>query len=182
MKKPLVLMMLFVLIGFSLLAQTTSITGTITSKDDGSPLPGVAVLVKGTTVGTVTDVDGKYTLAVPSDATTLQFKFVGMKTVEMPIGSQTTIDISMEQDVLGLEEVVVTGLGTNREKKALGYSVQDVKGDELTTALETNVVNSLQGRLSGVQITNSSGSVTSGARVVIRGMSTLTGNNQPLCG
>ncbi len=180
MKKPLVLMLLFAVMGFTLFAQTTSITGTVTSKDDGAPLPGVAVVVQGTTVGTVTDVDGKYTLAVPADATMLEFKFVGMKTVDMQIGSQTTIDLAMEQDVLGLEEVVVTGLGTSRAKKALGYSVQDVKGDELTTAMEPNVVNSLQGRLSGVQITNSSGSVTSGSRVIIRGMSTLTGNNQPL--
>ncbi|NOY36594.1 MAG: SusC/RagA family TonB-linked outer membrane protein [Chlorobi bacterium] len=180
MKKPVTLLVLFLFALTQIWAQQKTITGTVTSADDGQSLPGVNVVVLGTTVGTITDVDGVYHLTVPADATTLEFKFVGMKTYQVDIGDKTTIDVSMEQDVLGISEVIVTGLGTSRTKKALGYSVQDVKGDDLATAIEPNVVNSLQGRLSGVQISNSSGSVTSGARVVIRGMSTLTGNNQPL--
>jgi TonB-linked SusC/RagA family outer membrane protein len=103
-----------------------------------------------------------------------------MKTVEETIGDRSVIDIVLETDVLGLEEVVVTSLGITRTKKALGYSVQDISGAELTTARESNVVNSLQGKLAGVQISNSDGGVSSGVRILIRGMSTLSGNNQPL--
>jgi len=179
-KKPLFLLVLFVFIGSTLLAQTKVITGTVTEKETSAPIPGVNVVVKGTTVGTITDADGNYSITVPSDAQTLVFMFVGMKTVEVPIGSETSIDVNMEPDVLGLDEVVVTGLGTNRTKKALGYAVQDVKGDELTVGQETNFANALQGRVAGVQITSSSGAVGSGTRVIIRGMSTLTGSNQPL--
>ena len=178
-KKPFFLLVLFVFIGSTLLAQTKVITGTVTD-DNGAPLPGVNVVVKGTTVGTITDADGKYSLSVPADAKTLQFLFVGMKTQEVTIGDQTTIDVTLQPDVLGLDEVVVTGLGTNRTKKALGYAVQDVKGDQLTIGQPENFANALQGRVAGVQITNSSGAVGAGVRVVIRGMSTLTGSNQPL--
>lgn len=180
MKKPIVFLTMFLFLLTSLWAQQKTITGTVTDKLNGQPLPGVNVIVPGTTVGTITDADGVYRITVPPDAQFLEFKFVGMKTHQMEIGDQTQIDLAMEEDVLGINEVIVTGLGTSRTKKALGYAVQDVKGDELANAIEPNVTNSLQGRLSGVQITNSSGSVTSGARVVIRGMSTLTGNNQPL--
>ena len=180
MKKPLILIALFAFLGFQLMAQTVTVSGTVTTADEGTSLPGVAIVVKGTTVGTVTDLDGKYTLAVPADAQVLQFMFVGMKTQEITIAGQSTIDVALEQDVLGLEEVVVTGLGTTRAKKALGYSVQDVSGEEIETAREQNIVNSLQGKMAGVQITNASGNVSAGSRIVVRGMSTLTGANQPL--
>jgi len=162
------------------LAQTREITGTVTGADDGIAIPGVSVVVRGTTIGTITDAEGVYTLNVPENARILMFTFIGMKTVEETIGDRSAIDVVLEIDVLGLEEVVVTSLGITREKKALGYSVQDVKGDELTTAREQNVVNSLQGKVAGVQISNSSGNVSAGSRIVIRGMSTLTGNNMPL--
>lgn len=161
-------------------AQTKVLTGTVTAKEDGQPIPGVSVSVKGTTLGTITNIDGVFELKVPEDAKTLVFSFVGMKNFETEIGSQTTFNLTMETDVLGLDEVVVTALGQSREKKGLGYAVQDVKGDELVTAREANVVNSLQGKLSGVQITNSSGNVGAGSRIIVRGMSTLTGNNMPL--
>lgn len=162
------------------LAQTREITGTITGADDGVAIPGVSVVVRGTTIGTITDAEGVYILDVPENAQILMFTFIGMKTVEETIGDRSVIDVVLEIDVLGLEEVVVTSLGITRAKKALGYSVQDVKGDELTVAREQNVVNSLQGRVAGVQISNSSGNVSAGSRIVIRGMSTLTGNNMPL--
>ena len=162
------------------LAQTREITGTVTGADDGVAIPGASVVVRGTTIGTITDAEGVYTLNVPESAQILMFTFIGMKTVEETIGDRSVIDVVLEIDVLGLEEVVVTSLGITREKKALGYSVQDVKGDELTTAREQNVVNSLQGKVAGVQISNSSGNVSAGSRIVIRGMSTLTGNNMPL--
>lgn len=180
MKKPLALFALLAFLGVQLLAQTNVITGTVTSAQDGQGIPGVAIVVPGTTIGTVTDVDGNFSISVPSDAVALEIKFVGMKTVQVALSGQTSINVQMEPDVLGLEEVVVTGLGTSRAKKALGYSVQDIGGEELETAKEPNMINSLQGRMAGVQITGSSGNVSSSSRIVVRGMSTLTGNNQPL--
>jgi len=160
-------------------AQDREITGTITSSDDGQPIPGVQIVVKGTTIGTVTDLDGKYILSVPSDAQILVFKFVGMIPQEIVIGDQKVIDVVLEPDILDLEGVVVTALGISREKKALGFSVQDVKGDELAEARENNLINALQGKVSGVQITNSSGGIGSSSRIIIRGNSSF-GNNQPL--
>ncbi len=161
------------------LAQTV-VKGTITDAKDGTPIPGVSVVVKGTLTGTVTDINGVYTLSVPAGYNELIFSFVGMLTQEAKIDGKSTIDIKMEEDVVGLEEVVVTALGISREKKSLGYAVQDLKGDELAKAKETNIVNSLSGKISGVQITNSSGAVGSSSRIVIRGVTSLTGNNQPL--
>ncbi|MCD6596779.1 MAG: carboxypeptidase-like regulatory domain-containing protein [Bacteroidales bacterium] len=168
MKKPLALFALFVFMGVQLLAQTNVITGTVTSSDDGLPIPGAAIVVTGTTVGTVTDADGKFSLTVPSDATTLEVKFVGMKTFQIAWSGQSNINVSLETDVLGLEEVIVTGLGISRQKKALGYAVQDVDGEELEKAREQNVVNSLQGKMAGVQITGSSGNVSSSSRIIVR--------------
>ncbi|OFY66816.1 MAG: hypothetical protein A2V64_07115 [Bacteroidetes bacterium RBG_13_43_22] len=182
MKKLFLLIFLFVFAGiYALQAQTKVITGTISSSIEGEgPIPGVTVQVKGTTIGTITDVNGKYTLTVPQDATTLVFSYIGMKKQEVEINGRSVIDGLMESDILGLEEVVVTALGISREKKALGYSVQDVTGDEISKAKETNVINSLQGRVSGAQITATSGAVGASSRIVIRGVSSLSGNNQPL--
>jgi len=180
MKRLMILFTLVVFTCIQVFSQANVITGAVTSAEDGSPIPGVSIVVRGTTIGTITDVDGNYSLAVPENAIKLMFTFVGMKTVEETIGGRSVIDVTLEVDILGLEEVVVTSLGITRQKKALGYSVQDVSGDELTTARESNVVNSLQGKLAGVQISNSSGNVSSGSRIIIRGMSTLTGNNMPL--
>lgn len=180
MKRLCVFLAGLVLVGISFAqAQTVRITGTVTSSEDGMPIPGVSVVVKGTTIGGITDPDGKYGLNVPTDAQTLIYSFVGLKTQEVAIGGRTVIDVVMEPEMLQVEEVVVTALGITREKKALGYAVQDVKGEELAKAKETNIVNSLTGKVSGVQITNSSGAVGSSARIVIRGNSSF-GNNQPL--
>jgi len=180
MKRLMILFTLVVFTCIQVFSQANVITGTVTSAEDGSPIPGVSVVVRGTTIGTITDVDGNYSLTVPETAIKLMFTFVGMKTVEETIGGRSVIDVILEVDILGLEEVIVTSLGITRAKKALGYSVQDVKGDELTTARESNIVNSLQGKVAGVQISNSSGNVSAGSRIIIRGMSTLTGNNMPL--
>ena len=182
MKKLFLLIVLFVFVsGLHLLAQTRVITGTVTSAVAGEgPIPGVTVMVKGTTIGALTDVNGKYSITVPTSATTLVFSYIGMKSREVEIGGRTVIDGILESELVGLNEVVVTALGIAKEKKALGYSVQDVKGDQLTKAKETNVINSLQGRVSGAQITSSSGAVGASSRIVIRGVSSLSGNNQPL--
>ena len=183
MKRFVLFLTLLLFAGFQLLqAQAVELSGTITNSDDGTPVPGASIIVKGTTIGTVTSSEGEYVLRVPEDATELVVSFVGLKTQDIRIEGRTAIDIVMEPDILGLDEVVVTALGITREKKALGYAVQDISGDELAKAKETNLVNSLQGRLAGVQITNSDGGVASGSRIIVRGLSSLTvgSDNQPL--
>lgn len=184
MKKLLLLFVLFVFTGVTaMFAQTKVITGTVTSAVEGEgAIPGVTVQVKGTTVGTVTDANGKYTLSVPQNATTLVFTYIGMKKQEVEIAGRTEINAVMESDILGLDEVVVTALGISREKKALGYSVQDLGGEAIEKTKVSNIVNAFQGKLSGVQISNSDGGVASGARILIRGVNSLSadGNNQPL--
>ncbi|MCU0378552.1 MAG: SusC/RagA family TonB-linked outer membrane protein [Bacteroidales bacterium] len=180
MNRLKLLIALFVFTGFSaLMAQTVTIKGTVTSADDGLPIPSVAVTVKGTTLGTLTDFDGKYSITAPSGAQTMTFTFVGMKTVTETIGGRATIDVVMQTDMLGLDEVVVTALGITREKKALGYSVSDVKGDAVANTRETNIVNALQGLAPGVQITRASSSVGSSSQILIRGIKSF-GDNQPL--
>jgi TonB-linked SusC/RagA family outer membrane protein len=162
-----------------LLSQEVVLSGVVTFSGDNQPLPGVQVIVKGTTLGTVTDNNGKYSIQVPATAKFLVFRYIGMITKEVEIGTQKTIDVVLEPDILDLEGVVVTALGISREKKALGYAVQDVKGEEIAIARENNIVNSLQGRVAGVQITNASGAIGASSRIVIRGNSSF-GNNQPL--
>src|SRR5450759_5230539 len=184
MKKLFLLIVLSVFVsGYTLLAQTVVITGTVTSSVQGEgPIPGVTVTIKGTTIGAITDLNGKFSLVAPQNATTLVFSYIGMKRQEVVIGGRKVIDIVMEPDLLGLNEVVVTALGISREKKALGYSVQDLGGDKIEKSKVSNIVNAFQGKLSGVQITNSDGGVASGVRVLIRGVNSISadGNNQPL--
>jgi len=153
------------------------ITGTV-SDEEGNPLPGVNIIIKGTTQGTVTDANGKYTLSAPTNAT-LVFSFVGYKTQEISISGKTIVNVTLEQETIGLSEVVVTALGISREKKTLGYSVQDVGNEELAEVKPLNVVNALSGKVAGVQITNATGAVGGASRIVIRGESSFT-NSQPL--
>ena len=160
-------------------AQDQIITGTVTAEQDGATLPGVNVVVKGTTVGTITDIEGKYSLSAPENAEILVFSFIGLRTEEVPINDQTTVDLVMTDDVAELSEVVVTAFGLEREKKALGYTVQEVGGEALAEAKQANVVNNLSGRIAGVQVTSNAGP-GSGSNVVIRGQSSISGNNQPL--
>lgn len=162
----------------TMMAQST-VTGTV-SDEDGSPIIGANVLVKGSVpmVGTITDLDGKYSLNVPEGYSALSFSFVGYGTQEVAIDGQTSIDVTMVEGV-ALKDVVVTALGLSREEKALGYATQEVDGEELTKAREVNVVNSLKGRVAGVQISSSS-NLGGSSRIVIRGANSITGNNQPL--
>ena len=171
--------LLFVGLNFAF-AQTKTISGTVTSADDGAALPGVTVQVKGTTNGTITDANGKYSLNVDHNAATLLFSFVGMKSQEVAIAGKTTINVSMSSEAVSMNEVVVTALGISREKKSLGYAVQDVKGAELSRVPKDNVLNALAGRVSGVQVTASSGAVGASTRITIRGNSSLRSDNQPL--
>ncbi|MDD3665776.1 MAG: TonB-dependent receptor plug domain-containing protein, partial [Bacteroidales bacterium] len=179
MRKIFFLFTFLAMLGMQVMAQR-QITGTVTNADDGSTIPGVSVFAKGTTAGTVTDLNGKFTLTVPAEAKVLTFSFVGMVTQEVAIGSESVINVNLKTASTALEGVVVTALGVTREKKALGYAVQDVKGDELTKARETNVVNSLSGRVAGLQVTGASGNMGGSSRVLIRGVNSVSGNNNPL--
>ncbi len=180
MKKITSFLAFLMLVGLPLLnAQPQTISGKVTSSEDGSAVPGASIVVKGTTTGTMTAADGTYSLKVPEGAETLVVSFVGMKSKEVPILDMTEIDIQLDPEVVGLEEVVVTALGISKEKKALGYAVQEVKSDEVTRAKNENLINSLAGKVSGVQIktnTNFGGS----SNIIVRGSSSLTGNNQAL--
>ncbi len=178
MKRSLrvLLALLFLFTGNKILAQ--SISGMVSSEQDGS-LPGVSVLVKGTTIGTITDVDGKFSITPTGKDAILVFSTIGYVTQEVPIGSKTIININMMADNKLLNEVVVTALGISREKKSLGFSQQEVKGESLTEARSNNVVNALSGKIAGVRI-GSNGGAGSGSSIQIRGASSVSGNNQPL--
>jgi TonB-linked SusC/RagA family outer membrane protein len=160
-------------------AQERTISGRVTSVEDGQPLPGVNVVLKGTTNGSVTDADGNYRLTVPSDAGTLVFTFIGLRSQEVEIGGKTTIDLQMESDVTQLSEVVVTALGVDREKASLGYATQEIGGDQVSTVKDVNFMNSLSGKVAGVQIRRSN-DLGGSTNVVVRGYKSLTGNNQAL--
>ncbi|MDN5213727.1 SusC/RagA family TonB-linked outer membrane protein [Fulvivirgaceae bacterium BMA12] len=158
-----------------------TITGKVTDASTGIELPFVAVTVKNTNIGQVTDVNGDYRITVPEDAEALIFSFVGYLNVEEVIGNRTVINVQLKENVTSLDEVVVTALGVEREQKALGYAVQEVQGSELTEARETNVVNSLSGKVAGVQVVGGSSGVGSTALITIRGESSLIpGQNSPL--
>lgn len=159
-------------------AQTVSISGKIVAAEDGQSLPGASVVVKGTTLGTNADADGSFKMSVP-DKGTLVFSFVGYSTQEIQIGNKSVFDISLSLDTRQLQEVVVTAFGIEREKKALGYTVQEVKGSSLTESRSTNVANALSGKIAGVRV-QSNGGPGSGSNIQIRGSSSISGNNQPL--
>ncbi len=157
-------------------AQNEKVTGTVTDPN-GEPMVGVFVMIQGTTTGVSTDVDGKYVINAPKDAT-LEFSTMGMETVVVPVNNKSVVDVKMQEDAVLLEDVVVTAMGMKREKKALTYAVQDVKGDALIENRTANVVTSLSGKIAGMQVTGTSAPGGSN-RIVIRGESSLN-NNQPL--
>src|SRR5690606_35689812 len=136
--KKYVLMCLLMGFVISFATAQIQISGNVTDASEKLPLPGVSVLIKGTSTGTVTDIDGKYTLSIPSQNSVLVFSFIGYGQQEVTVNDRTIIDVVMEEESQGLNEVVVTALGIEREKRALAYSVSEVKGDEFTRARETN--------------------------------------------
>ena len=171
--------LLLTFVGYSLQGQGTEIKGKVTATDDGTALPGVSVVVPGSTIGSVTDFDGNYSITVPSDASTLMFSFIGMLTQQVEIAGQTTVNVALESVSTELDEVVVTALGITREKKALGYAVQEVGGEELNNAMQTDAISALSGRAAGVQISSSS-NLGGSSRILIRGANSITQGNQPL--
>ncbi|WP_188460510.1 SusC/RagA family TonB-linked outer membrane protein [Marivirga lumbricoides] len=178
MKKILLtcLMLVFVLHAW---AQDRTVSGKVTDAKTGEGLPGVNVLIKGTNSGVNTDLDGNYKISVPSDANALVFSFIGMANKEVQIGNRSVIDVSMEADIQQLNEVVVTALGIEREQRSLGYSVQEISGDDMVNAGETNMINSMQGKVAGVQISGN-GAMGGSSNILIRGANSIAGNNQPL--
>jgi len=161
-------------------AQTKVITGTVTSSEDGLPIPGVTIMVPGTTVGTTTNLDGKYSLTIKDAYTHLRYQYVGMITKDIAIGSSTQINVVLDPDMVLMDEVVVTAIGISKEKKALGYNVQQVGQDVLANTPNADLINSIAGRTSGVQITSSAGDAGASTYITIRGAASITGNNQPL--
>jgi len=155
------------------------INGTVIN-ENGIPLPSVTVQEKGTNNGTLTDFDGNFTLEVSSSESTLVFSYIGMLPVERTVGGSTTINVQLQEDAQSLDEVVITALGIAREKKALAYSVSEVKGNEFTKSRETNVANALTGKIAGVNATGLATGPGGSSRVIIRGNGSLSGNNQPL--
>ncbi len=163
-------------VGFAMAQRTVS--GTVTDSK-GEALIGASILVKGTSNGTVTDIDGKYTLEVPAGGSTLEVSYTGFSTQDVALGVSNVVDIVMEEGVQ-LSEVVVTGLGIRKEKKALGYGVSTIAAADITQRSETDVARLLRGKATGVDITQTSGLAGSGTNVIIRGYSSITGSNQPL--
>jgi len=179
-QKLTLLAMLFALFSWQANAQDRTISGKVTSSDDKSTVPGVSVVVVGTTIGTSTDMNGNYKLTVPANAKQIRFKGIGMKSKDVAIGASNNVDIVLDPDVLKLEEVVVSAIGIKQEKKSVGYSTQTVSGNDLTKAGNTNALSALSGKVAGAQITTSSGTPGASVSVRLRGVSSITGDNNPL--
>lgn len=162
----------------SVFAQDIVVKGQIKDGKEGM-LPGVSVSIKGTNQGTTSDDSGRFSIPAKASST-LIFSFIGYAKKEILVGNQTEINVSMVEETQNLTEVVVTALGIKRDKRALGYSVQEIKGDELATAKEVNVANSLAGKMAGVQVSRSANGAGGSSRVIIRGANSLVGNSQPL--
>ena len=154
------------------------VTGTVTG-DDGLGIPGVSVVQKGTTAGTVTNIDGNFTLSVPSDAV-LVFSFVGMTTVEETVNGRSNINVVLVSSTIGIDEVVVTAMGVSRERKALGYAMSTIPSAELTKVASTNFATALYGKAPGVRVSAAPGGATSAVNINIRGVNSITGRSQPL--
>lgn len=171
----------FAFVGLYLtMAQTVQITGMVSSSEDGQPLPGASVTVKGTTIGSVTDFQGKYSLTIPSDAQTLVFSFVGMKTMEVAIGGKSIVDATIEPSQIGIEEVVVTAFGIKRSTREIGTATAKVSDKEITQSGSSNIVNGLVGKVSGLQINTVNNGVNPDTRITLRGNRHFLASNQAL--
>jgi iron complex outermembrane receptor protein len=178
MKQPLLILVLLSAASF---ASAQAVSGKVTSSVDGSALPGVSVLVKGTALGTTTDAEGQYKIDVNNaSSSVLVFSFIGFATQEVEVLGKTVIDVSLTEDITQLGEVVVTGFGEKKEVGRLSYALQEVKGTDLSRTNNANVINSLQGKVAGVQIDQGTGGPMSSSRIRIRGNSSLSNNTQPL--
>ncbi|MCF8405934.1 MAG: SusC/RagA family TonB-linked outer membrane protein [Bacteroidales bacterium] len=178
MKKGL-LFILFIWFGLYSTAQI-EISGRITDSNSGNSMPGATVSIRGTNTGTIADLDGKYSITARTENDVLIVSFLGYLTQNITIGSQRTINVALVQNITEIDDVVVTALGIKREKKALGYAVQDVSGDEVSETNPTNIVSALTGKIAGVEIITSSGQVGASSTIKIRGNKSFFGSTQPL--
>lgn len=177
--KKLMLFGLALLLGLPGIAQVSRVTGTVTAAKDNQPLPGVSVLVKGTNTGTTTDTDGKFSVdAEPS--TTLVFSFIGYGTKEVALNNRSNVSVTLDESSTALNEVVVTALGIKKESKKLGYSTTTVGSDEITVNRTPNFINTLQGKIAGVNITSLGTGPGGTSKIRIRGQSSFSGQNSPL--
>lgn len=179
MMKKLYLFLLVLLTTSATIIAQVRVSGTVTDQD-GLALPGVSIVQVGTTVGTTTDLNGNYTLNATSASAVLRFSFVGMKTVEEPLNGRTTVNITLESESIGLEEVVVTALGIARERKTLTYASQQVSSAEITKARDINFMSSLSGKTSGLEIKKAASGAGGSTRTVLRGNKSLSGLSSPL--
>lgn len=179
MRKQLLLLLfsLFAVAGFA-----RTVTGTVTGASDGEPLIGVSVMIKGTSTGVETDFDGNYSIEVPNDKAVLNFSYVGMKPQSITVGSQSVINVLMEDNAEVLGEVVVTAMGQTQEKKKLNFAVQSLNSDAVTAGQSANFVNGLQGKVAGVQVSMAGGSPNSASQIVVRAISSINSgqSNEPL--
>lgn len=178
--KKLLLLVVALSIGVStIFGQTKQVTGTVTASDDGSPIPGVSVVVKGTTGGTTTNVDGMYTLNVPENEV-LIFSFVGMKDMEIELSGSSVYNITMQPDIIGVDEVMVVAYGTQSKGSVVG-SVSSMRGDEKIESVPVSSLDkALQGNIAGVVATSASGQPGGRTQVRIRGIGSMSGSNEPL--
>jgi TonB-linked SusC/RagA family outer membrane protein len=180
MRKLALILSLIMCIGLeAVFAQTKTITGIVTSTDDGGPIPGASIVVKGTTIGTISKFDGTYELPVPVDATVLTVSFVGMKTQEVQIQGRTKIDFKLESDAIGIDEIVVTGYGVQKKREVTG-AIAQVKGDVLANLPTPSFESQLSGRMAGVQITTTTGVLGQVPNISIRGVNSITSGTYPL--
>ncbi|MFA6401348.1 MAG: SusC/RagA family TonB-linked outer membrane protein [Salinivirgaceae bacterium] len=181
MQRRIPLLILMLLLSPVYLFSQQKITGKVTSPDDPLGIPGVNIIIKGTSQGTISDINGDYTLEVPNDTCTLLFSYMGFNPEETQINGRAIINMQLLPSLESLDEVVITALGIKRDEKALGYSVQKVKGEEVSRVKELDVVNALSGKVAGVNIIQADGAIGGGgSRIVIRGESSLAGNTDPL--
>ena len=179
-KKTLLFFLLALMMSpFVALAQNIKVTGKVISSDDGLGLPGVTIQVKGTATGTVTDLDGNYSLNADSQDV-LVFSFVGYKSKEVAIKGKNTINVTLDTDAQMLDDVVVTALGSKRQKRELGYATEEIGGELIAKSGSGSVISALSGRSAGVQIINPNGVDGGASRITIRGNNSIFGDNQPL--
>ncbi len=174
------LFVIFLLSFFHVTAQERTIEGIVTSLEDGEPLPGVNISIKGSSYGVITNSDGTYMIKVSSKDKMLIFSFIGMETKEILIGQKKKINVVLAPSSTSLDDILVTAMGIKKDKKSLGYAVQKVSSEKLLEGKQSNLVNALQGKVAGLTVTNSGGAPGASSVIMIRGGNSLSGNNQPL--
>lgn len=180
MKKLLQSLFILLFVASAAMAQERTITGTVTSSDDKLPIPGVSVKVKGTQAGTITDANGKYSIKIATGTTTLEFSYIGYIAETKAVGTSNSINVVLVSDSKVLSDVVVTANSISRDKRSLGYSAPTLNNTELTSGGSPSAISSLAGKVAGVNVTSTSNTPGSSARVVLRGGSSISGSNQAL--